>query len=240
VSADLVHDLRRLGDELEWPATPDVAATVTERLAGEKLPPVRPRHRRRRRGLAVALAAALLVPAAGAVAFPGARDDVLEWLGLKSVEVERVPQLPPGAREPARSELGGRVTLAEATRRAGFEPIVPPRLGPPREVRERDGVVTLVYDRGLRLAQLPGAFDHALLRKIVGPSNDVRGVPEGVFIEGRHVYLYLRPDGAVAQDETRIAHNTLITERGDVLLRLEGDATLTYERARRLIARTGA
>jgi hypothetical protein len=237
VSADLVNDLRRLGDELDWPQTPDLTAPVIARLDV-----ARPTERRGRRGrrLAVALAVALLVPAAAAVAFPGPRDDVLEWLGLRSVEVERVPRLPPDARAPTRNELGDRVTTQEAARRAGFQPVLPPNLGTPREVRERDGVVTLVYAGDLRLAQLRGAFDHALLQKIVGPENDVRGVPEGVFIEGRHAYLYLRPDGTVAQDETRIAHNTLISERGDVLLRLEGGRDLTYARARKLISRTGA
>src|SRR5688572_29032345 len=100
---------------------------VLERLEAAPRPSVRGPRRRNR--LAIAVALAVLIPAAGAVAFPGARDDVLEWLGLKSVEVRRVPELPPEAREPTRNELGDRVTLDEAQQRAGFIPIVPPRLG---------------------------------------------------------------------------------------------------------------
>src|SRR3712207_7055850 len=48
-------------------------------------------------------------------------DDVLEWLGLASVEVKREPRLPPEARRPALDELGTRVTLAQAARRRSEE-----------------------------------------------------------------------------------------------------------------------
>lgn len=241
MSADLVRDLARLGDELDWPATPDLAAGVEERLRAAAAAPARGqraarRQRRRRRRLVVALALALLVPAAAAVAFPSARDEVLEWLGLKSVEVRRAPQLPAGARAPSRSELGALVTLEEAAVRAGFRPVTPPRLGRPREVRERGGVVTLVYDR-VRLAQLPGALDRMLVRKTVDGRAGVRVVPEGLFVEGRHAYLYLDPEKRIRTAETRLAGTTLLVERGDLLLRLEGD--LTYAEARALISRSG-
>jgi hypothetical protein len=152
-------------------------------------------------------------------------DDLLEWLGLRSVEVRREPALPPGARRPALDDLGARVTLAQAERRAGFAPVVPGRLGPPEQVRVRGDVVTLVYDGGaLLLAELRGALDRTLLRKIVGAGTRVRRLPGGaVFLSGRdHVYLYLRPDGEVAEGRPFLAGNTLLVERGDLLLRLEG------------------
>ena len=238
MSADLVRDLRALGDELDWPATPDLAASVTARLeeARDRDPRRGAWRAGRRRALAAALALLVLVPATGAVAFPGARDDVLEWLGLKSVEVRREPELPRGARPAAPNDLGSAVSYAEAARRAGFEPLLPPRLGKPQEIRVRGDVVTVVYAGGLRLAQRRGALERDLLRKIVGMDTDVRAVPGGIFITGRHGYLYLDPAGEVRQEQTRIASNTLITERGDVLLRLEGDETLTSAEARRLIA----
>jgi hypothetical protein len=47
------------------------------------------------------------------------------------------------------------------------------------------------------------------------------------------VYLYLRPDGAVT--EARTTGTTLITQRGDLLLRLEG--IRTYEEGRALLRR---
>jgi hypothetical protein len=227
VSADLVRDLNRLGDEAAWPETPDLAERVVARLDP-------PRPKRRGRRLVVAVALALLVPAAAAVAFPGARDDVLEWIGLKSVEVERRPDQPTAPRA-APNELGVVVTPEQAAPRAGFEPVLPPALGKPGEIRERAGVVTILYARGLRLQERRGALDDVLLRKTVGPANEIRPVPEGLFLAGRHVYLFLGPDGEVVEDRTRSAGNALISQRGDILLRLEGDETLTYERARALL-----
>ena len=224
MSADLIRELNRLGDDV-WPETPDLEARVLARLDE---PPPR-RHRRGR--LAVAIALALLVPAAGAVAFPGARDDVLDWIGLKSVEVEQVDELPPAAP----NAFGDAVTLQEAERRAGFAPLLPPALGKPAEIRERAGVVTVVYGGGIRLAQQQGALDRRLLRKIVTPGNQVRAVPGGLFIRGEHVYLYVRPDGSI--DEARTTGTALIVQRGDLLLRLEG--VESYERARALIFRSG-
>jgi hypothetical protein len=180
-----------------------------------------------------ALAALLLVPAAAAFG-----DDVLEWLGLRSVEVRREPELPPDARRPALDDLGARVTLPQAEQRAGFAPIVPERLGPPDEVRVAGRVVTFVYDGGdLLLAQLRGALDENLLRKVVGPGSDVRQVPGGgLFFSGReHVYLYVGPDGEVRQDRPFLAGNTLVVERDDLLLRLEGRG-LTADRALELLS----
>jgi len=223
----LTDDLRRLDDELAWPETPDLASTVIPRLTeGRRTMP--------RRRLAIAVAAALLVPAAGALAF----EDVREWLGLESVEVRRVPELPPGATQAPPNALGDSVTAEEAARRAGFRPVLPPNLGDPKEIRARRDTITVVYDGDLRLAQLQGALDRHLLTKIVGPGSAVREVPEGIFITGRHVYLYLGPDGRPQQ--ARTAGNTLITQRGDLLLRLESrGTTLTYEQAARFMSRSG-
>ena len=50
----------------------------------------------------------------------------------------------------------------------------------------------------------------------------VRRVPGGIFIDGEHAYLYVAPGGDVREDRPRLAGSTLVIERGDVLLRLEG------------------
>src|SRR5688572_7910020 len=106
--------LRALAGDAVWPATPDVRAAVAaapapRAAAVAAAPPRRAARSGRgfgrllrrptagRRALAVVLAALLLVPAA-AVAFPGARDDVLAWLGLRDVEIRRVPAPPAGTR----------------------------------------------------------------------------------------------------------------------------------------------
>ena len=154
---ELESRLRALAADAVWPATPDLAAAVA----------AAPRRRRRRvavgrgraalgrggagvgrrparRALAVVLAALLLVPAA-AVAFPGARDDVLEWLGLRDVEIRRVPAPPAGTRPELEGDLGRRVSLAQARRNAGFAAAIPAALGPPDRVRETGQRISLVY-----------------------------------------------------------------------------------------------
>jgi hypothetical protein len=113
------------------------------------------------------------------------------------------------------------VTLAEAGRRAGFEPIVPPALGPPRAVRERDGVITLLYGR-VRLSEVQGEFGRDVLQKTVSVGAGVRRVPGGVFIRGRHFYAYIDRLGEFVTGETRVASRTLIVERAGLVLRLEG------------------
>lgn len=256
------HELRALAERLDWPPTPDVAAAVERRLGAgeaaaadltvERRRSGRPRRlgageadpadltverrrsaqpRRSRRWVAAGLAALVLVPAGAAFG-----DDVLEWLGLASVEIERVPRLPGDARRPVVEELGEHVSLAEAERRAGFRPVTPDALGQPQEIRLDRRVVTLVYAEGdVLLAQLPGALDEPLLTKIAGPGTEVRRVRDGLLFSGRdHAYLYRRPGGAVAEDRPRLAGDTFVTQRGDVLLRLEAPR-LTVERARVLL-----
>jgi hypothetical protein len=224
---ELEDRLRALGERLDWPPTPDLATAVAERIREERRRPAgRPRPARRRRSrLAIAVAVALLVPAAGALAFPSARDGVLEWLGLKGAEVRRVPELPP-AREP---DLGRRVSLTEARRLAGFRPLVPSALGPPREVRYEaaTGFVTLVHD-GVLVAQARGALTRELVEKAVHTTTGVRAVrvggAAGVFIDGPHTYLYERPGRVIGEDRPRRAGRALVFNRGDVLVRIEGPA----------------
>ena len=222
-------DLERALGELAvaWPETPDLVAAVDARIGTPR------RSRRRWRRVAVVAVATLVAAlAVTAVAFPDARDDVLEWLGLRSVEVEHVDELPPDAARAPLSDLGPAVTREKAAEEAGFTPLVPEALGDPQAIRVQDGVVSLVYDDGrLLVAELKGAFDEQLLRKIVAPGSDVRRVPGGIFFSGRaHAYLYLRPGGEVAEGRPRLAGDTLVTQRGDLLIRVEG-RRLTLTRA---------
>ena len=127
--ADLELQLRALAADAAWPPTPDLQSAVLARLAAgpepAPAPEPRPALRRRRRLLAAAVAALVLVPAAGAVAFPHARDDVLEWLGLRNVEVRRVPEAPPATRPQLENDLGRLVPLAVAERESGFRAAIP-------------------------------------------------------------------------------------------------------------------
>ena len=186
------------------------------------------------------LAALVLIPAAGAVAFPGARNDVLEWLGLRHVKVERVPTPPPGARPELEDDLGQLVPAGEAVTRAGFEPLIPEELGPPDRTRELGQRISLVYeprdglpklpgmDAGLIITQTRGGIRTEYLRKLVFGGTNVRRVNvagrPGAFISGgTHAYIYEAPGGAVEQDHPLLAGPTLIWEQDGRVLRLEGD-----------------
>jgi len=225
--------LRALAPEIEWPPTPDLAARL-ERPA----PALARRRRRRRRALAALAAALVLLPAAAAAAFPGAREEVLEWLGLRDVEVRRVPAPPVGARPELEADLGRRLTLARAERDAGFAAGIPAALGAPDRVRLTGQRISLVYaprpglpaldglDAGLILTQSRGGLPGALLQKLVlGGTRvervSVRGRRAAFLSGGDHAYLYETPDGEVRQDRPLLAGPTLIWVAGDRIHRLE-------------------
>jgi len=242
---ELEARLRALAADAEWPATPDF-----------EIPPlvVVRRPRRVHRIIAAVVAALVLIPAAGAVAFPHARDDVLEFLGLRNVEVKRVPAPPPGARPELENDLGSVVTLAQARERAGFTPLVPAALGAPDRVRVTGQRISLVYaprpdlpkldgvDAGLILTQSRGGIEGEYLRKLAVTGTNVSptriGSRRGAFISGgQHAYLYVTPNGDVEEDHPLLAGPTLIWEQRGLVLRLEAAA----ERAKVLqIARSAA
>ena len=108
---------------MDWPATPDLAAAVTTRIAAEPrgrrnvaaASSAAPARVRRRLAARVAyVAAALVVLVGGTLAVsPDARSTVLRWLGLESVEIKREP-LPPGiGRE---LDLGEPIALPRGTK----------------------------------------------------------------------------------------------------------------------------
>jgi hypothetical protein len=151
---ELERMLSRLGDELDWPATPDLTASVMARIeraeppAPEGAAPERAARARRLSGLlppaglrrSLALAAVGLLLLAGTVfaAVPGVRDAVLDLFGLRGATVERRETLPtPPPERPL--DLGTRTTLAGATGQLGFEPLVPADLGRPDGVYVRTG-----------------------------------------------------------------------------------------------------
>jgi hypothetical protein len=241
---DLELQLRALAEEAVWPATPDLAAAVAraprERRRGARVrAALAPRGRRARRVVAAGLALLLLVPAA-AVAFPGARDDVLEWLGLRDVEIRRVPVPPPGTRPELEPDLGRIVPLAQAEREAGFAAAIPAGLGEPDRVRILGQRISLIYapreglprldgvDAGLILTQSRGAIHGVYLQKLLlgGATAErvkVRG-RLGAFISGDHAYLYETPDGRVQEERPLLAGPTLIWTGRDRVYRLEAAA----------------
>jgi hypothetical protein len=236
--SELETRLSALAADAEFPPTPDLAAAVHARLAAA--PTVAPAvaWRRRRRLIALALAAALLVPAAAVAAVPGARHAVLDWLGLRGVRVERVPvsPRPPSGTTAPPAGLGRPVTLAAARARLGFPIRVPRALGAPPRVYLGDsppgGRVTLVYParapgRRVLITEFRGSQTQDYLLKALGPGTTIQrvrvaGAP-GAWLAGRpHAFIYADARGVIRQESMRLAGSVLLWERDGVVLRLEG------------------
>jgi hypothetical protein len=239
--SELERALEALGRELEYPPVPDIAGAVAERVRGR-----RPGRVPARRTLAIALAALLLMAGAAFAAAPGLRHSVLDWLGLRSVHIQRVPKLPalPPGRAGGDLGLGTRTTLAGARSHAGFHVLVPALT--PDEVylaRAPGGRrVTLVYAPraglprahethvGMLITEFRGDQPPGFMEKTLGPGTTaeratVHGDP-AVWIAGRpHEIVYRDATGNVDTDTLRLAGNTLIWRHGEVLVRLEADVS---------------
>lgn len=237
----LEQALARLGDELAFPETPDVATAVSRRLAA---PAVRRRLRLpERRALALVLVAAVVAVAA-AFAVPPARTAILDFFGLRGAGVERVETLPAvPSRIASALELGSPATLAQARARVSFPLAVPAELGAPDRVYlsgdVSGGKVSLVYEPGagvprsrftgvgVLVTEFSGTLEPELLHKLAGQSTrierlSVRGEPALWLEGGPHVVIFRTRDGGFGEDEARLAGNTLLVEHGDVLVRIEG------------------
>ena len=240
--------LVQLGGELVWPATPDVAPAVRRRLAehptrGLRLPA------RRTLGLIFAV---LAVAVGAAMAVPPARTAVLDFLGLRGATVERVETLPRARASAARAlELGRATSLAEAAKEASFEILAPQDLGDPDGVFYDNSVpggrVSLVYAPqeglprsrftgvGLLVTEFRGDLSPELVGKVLEGSTTAERVTvdgdPGLWMGGPHVFFYRDSRGLIAEETTRLAGNTLLLQRGNVLVRFEGSSGLTQERA---------
>lgn len=240
--SDIKRELRRLGSDLKYPPTPDLAARVRRRLEEEQAD----RFRRRsaagklRRGVAFAAATILLLSII--VGFsPNVRSAVADWLGLGGIVIIRDDSVP-GGMEPvgAGLDLGERTTLEQAQEYmgSGYQVLVPtiPELGDPDAVYlgaepYRD-VVTLVYEAGPDLPPLSSETRIGLLlNEVPGDIEStyfLKGIPSETRIEeitvngGRGYWIsgephLLDPIGG----EERLAGNTLLWEQDGWTLRLE-------------------
>src|SRR5215213_11608958 len=122
--SELELALTSLGRKLDYPQTPDLAGVVQRRLAEGRRPVAW------RRPVAIALAA-LFMAVAAVMAVPQARSQVLDWLGIGSVTLHYVDDLPKieGRQE---FELGARVPIAVARASAQFPALRPTLDGPER------------------------------------------------------------------------------------------------------------
>ncbi|MET8244843.1 hypothetical protein ABZV31_10735 [Streptomyces sp. NPDC005202] len=222
--------------------------------AGERLQAVRRWTRMRWRSLTATLCGLLTVLALT----PPVRAAVLDWFGFAGVEVRYDPSAvpSPGAEVP---DCGRSVSLAQAARRAGFEPLVPDVLGVPDAVTvtgEPRGrfLMTLCWrehGRTIRVDEYAARLDVSFVKTVREP-------PEWVPLDAKtaageasnHALWFPRPhlltfwlvdaDGHHFTREQRTAGPTLLwthaVRGGDVTLRLEGVAS----KARAMqIARSG-
>jgi hypothetical protein len=248
----LERELREL--DVAWPATPDVAAAVAERLAAVPAP----RARRMWRPswpawqIGVAVGAALI---AVVMAVPPARSAILEWLGFASVRIERAE---PPSRLGVGLALGEPVTLAQARERAGFDLVVPEAVGEPDAVyispdpagrtrvdflyRPRPGLPRSgTTGVGLLVTQFSGSAG-LMVEKTAGEGTTVERLSVGgdpaFFLSGENHGFAYAGDRSVGFEPARLAGDTLLVDRADgVLLRLESE--LSREAAVRVAASAG-
>src|ERR1700733_7942024 len=112
--AELDRRLSELGEQVEFPITPQLSGRVGAELRAGAAPR---RARRRASRLRLALLtglAVLLLAAAAAAAVPATRHAVLDFFGLRGETIERVPKLPENIRAKPAWRLGRPTTLAAA------------------------------------------------------------------------------------------------------------------------------
>jgi hypothetical protein len=238
---DVEQGLRDLAAHLDFPATPDFGLALKSALGPERGSLQRSPWRR----MVLLAAAAVIVLALAALAYPPARDGVARFLHLGAVTIERRssfrPPSPPPTPQPS---LGQVVTMDQAVAAANFKPRVPTTpLGAPT-IRllyaDSQPVMSLEYAPGtalpdphrtgigLLVTEFRGGFT-PYLGKVVGPDTTVEEVPvdtvSGFWLAGTpHAIAVLGP-GGVRQETLRLAENTLVWERDGVTYRIESALT---------------
>jgi hypothetical protein len=218
--SELERRLVELGRDLDWPQTPRFERRLERR----------PARRRLLRPLALGLALLLAVLGAVLAASPGARSAFLELFHLKGASVELVETLPQV--DAQRIDYGDRVDREEAERRLGFELL---DLGRPDAVFVRgERMASLVYGPvakpRLVLSQLRGSVWEGMVKKVGARGTRVENVVvnggPGLFISGdEHFVMFRDENGRIADEPTYLAGTVLLWNRGDLLLRLEGELT---------------
>ncbi|WAZ23646.1 hypothetical protein STRCI_005001 [Streptomyces cinnabarinus] len=259
----LPEELRSLGRSLDRPGA-DGPETMVERVLGqilaERLPvPVaepagagarlraaRRWTRARWRSLTAALCGLLAV----LVLTPPVRAAVFDWFGFGGVAVRYDPSARPSASaETPRCAASGSMSLAQAARRAGFEPVVPGALGAPDAVTvtgQPKGrfLVSLCWEEAGRTVRL----DEFRARLDIAFTKTVREQPKWITLESgggtapEPALWFPRPhllsfwlvdaDGSPYTHKERTAGPTLLWTHGTgvaqdetLTLRLEGVAS---------------
>jgi hypothetical protein len=214
---ELERALVALGNELEFPPTPDLVGAVRERL----------RRRRWRRPLVFAIALGALALGI-ALAVPPARSAILRFFHLGAATVERVETLPPARERPLVAGLGPPLSRQAAERRATVRIRLPKGPVPQRYYARPGLIATLMRVDGKPVLLAEIRDDQmAFGKKFVEKQTTVEPVRLGEFglwLEGApHVLAWRFGYGDVRVVETRLAGNVLLWLQEGVTYRLEGD-----------------
>src|SRR5919198_1247002 len=214
---ELERDLREVGRLLAFPPEPELVPAVRTRL-GEAPRPVP--FVARRRVLVLALAA-LGVAIGAAFAVPPARTAILRFFHIGGETIERVPTLPNAPHRSPIAGLAGPMSVEDATDRAGFNLVLPPKHG---GIYADDGIVA-TYIRP-RVVLTEARSDLGFMKKVVSPQTRLEPLRvndhDGMWIEGApHVVTYLDSQNFSHQRTVRIAGNVLVWAYGSVTLRIE-------------------
>jgi hypothetical protein len=220
--AELERDLREVGRLLAFPPEPDLVPGVRARL-GEAAPRGFGFFARRR---TLVLALAVLVVALGAAfAVPSARTAILRFFDIGGETIERVDTLPNAPRRSPIAGLAGPMSVEHATKRAGFNPILPPKHN---GIYAGDGI--LVTYIAPRVVLTEARSDLGLTKKVASKRTRIEPLlvndHAGMWIAGApHVVMYFDSQGLGRAKNVRIAGNTLVWAYGSVTLRIEGPIT---------------
>ena len=217
---ELERDLREVGRLLAFPPEPDLVPAVRARL-GEA---PRPSFVGRRRALVLALAV-LVVAVGAAFAVPSARTAILRFFHIGGETIERVDTLPNAPRRSPIAGLAGPMSVEDATHRAGFNLILPPKHG---GIYAEDGIIA-TYVRP-RVVLTEARSDLGTTKKFVSPQTRLEPLRvndhDGMWIQGApHVLMYADSTGRGIEKHVRVAGNTLVWAYGSVTLRIEGPLT---------------
>jgi hypothetical protein len=219
--AELERDLRELGRLVAFPPEPDLVPAVRARLAG---PPARRRLPSRR---VLVLAFAVLVVGVGAAfAVAPARTAILRFFHIGGETIERVETVPNAPRRSPVAGLAGPMSLEQAAKRAGFQPLLPHRHG---KIYAADGIVATYLEPRTVLTE--ARSDLAFAKKVLSQKSRVLPVTvnghDGLWISGApHVITYFDSSGLCCRTKViRAAGNVLVWAQGSLTLRIEGART---------------
>lgn len=251
--SSLEERLSMLGERLEWPATPNLAPAIRQRIA----------KRRQSFDNRWAMAAALAILALAALLiYPPSREAIAGWVNLHTFFGRTLHLATPTPRPTGplgeRLGLGGRATLAESRAAVGWKVLLPESLGQPDEVYLQlppdgpsGGEVTLVYATrqgiptsgqtgvAVLITEARGAVNSNFFGKVVGPGTTMEPVTayghSGYWIAGApHDFFFIDSAGNSRDETLRLATNTLLINDGGTIVRIEGD--LTKDQALQLAA----